>query len=193
MKSVAAIPEVFRFADLLDLGLDPRALRQLVRSGKVEKLGRGLYRRTDAPEVDVDRLEVAVLAPMATMCLGSALAEHGLSDEIPDLMDLALPRGKWRPVLTAPVGWHTFDADTFEVGRMRLPVANGVGLWIYSPERTLIDVFRMSHVEGADKALEALRRWVRQRGSQPGELLMMATESFPRTAGRLRAALEVLG
>lgn len=193
MRTVVGLPEVFRFADLPDLGLDPRVLRQLVHSGEVEKFGRGLYRRTDAPGVDVDRWEIAVQAPLAAVCLGSALAEHGLFDEVPDRLDLALPRGRWRPVLMAPVAWHAFEVDTFDVGCMHLTVADGVELGIYSPERTLIDAFRMSHVVGSDTGLEALRRWVRRRGSQPGELLAMATGSFPRSAGRLRAALEVLG
>ena len=40
-------------------------------------------------------------------------------------------------------------------------------------------------------ALEALKAWLRRRGSQPGVLLRMAG-SFPYAAAPLRTALEVL-
>jgi predicted transcriptional regulator of viral defense system len=193
MASSSSLPQTFRFADLPGLGVDPRVLRRRVAAGEVERLGRGVYRRADAPPVDPDRLEVALLAPLATLCLGSALAEHGLSDEIPRLMELALPRGKWQPVLTAPVAWHSFSADTFAVGRTELLVTEGAVIGLYSAERTLIDVFRLPQEVADDAQLEALRRWVRRRGSQPGELLAMASASFPRVTRRLRRALEVLG
>ncbi|MGB7979333.1 MAG: hypothetical protein WCF36_00890 [Candidatus Nanopelagicales bacterium] len=94
-------------------------------------------------------------------------------------MELALPRGRWHPVLTSPVAWHSFSADTFEVGRTELPVTEGAVIGLYSAERTLIDVFRLPHKVADDAQLEALRRWVRRRGSQPGELLAMPLRHSP--------------
>lgn len=62
---------------------------------------------------------------------------------------------------------------------------------IYSPERCIVDSFRLRHQEGSDVANEALRRWLRRPGSKPASLMRMA-QSFPKAAPGVRAALEVL-
>lgn len=62
---------------------------------------------------------------------------------------------------------------------------------IYGPQRCIIDAFRLRHQEGDDVAVEALRRWLRQHGAQPGKLLAMAGH-FPKAQPALRAALQVL-
>jgi hypothetical protein len=62
---------------------------------------------------------------------------------------------------------------------------------IYSPERCLVDAFRLRHQEGADIAYDALRRWLRRPASKPASLTRMAG-SFPKAAPGLRTALEVL-
>ncbi len=113
-----------------------------------------------------------------------------LSDAIPLATDIALPRGARHPAGFEHVNWHSFDPDTFELDRTFIE-KSGLALAIYSAERTLIDCFRLAHQEGTDRAHEALRRWVRQRGNQPSSLLELAT-SFPKAKSRIRQALEVL-
>jgi len=55
----------------------------MVEDGPIELVGRGLYRTTDAdPVVNLDLVEVAHRVPDATLCLVSALARHGLTDQI---------------------------------------------------------------------------------------------------------------
>jgi len=49
----------------------------------------------------------------------------------------------------------------------------------------------MRGIEGHEQAYEALRRWLKIRGSQPGKLLAMA-QQFPRAATPLRRALDAL-
>lgn len=155
-------------------------------------LGRGLYRRADASGGDdPDLLEIAYRAPDATLCLLTALARHGLSDAIPASIDVALPRGRWRPRTRAPVTWHAFAPDTFTIGREELELDDDARLGIYGTERCLIDVFLLRHREGPEVAHEALRRWLRRPRSQPGTLLAMA-RSFPKAEPSLRAALDVL-
>ncbi len=61
----------------------------------------------------------------ATLCLTSALARHGLTDEIPAGIDIALPRGQWRPTTRAPTIWHSFNPATFDLGREPLDLTTG--------------------------------------------------------------------
>jgi hypothetical protein len=62
---------------------------------------------------------------------------------------------------------------------------------VYSAERTIVDAFRIAHLEGIDQATEALRRWARSSRSSPPELLRTAGH-FPRTVVAIRQALQVL-
>ena len=47
---------------------------------------------------------------------------------------------------------------TFELGRQQLDVGARNPLAIYSPERSLLDIIRIRHLQGSDLAWEALRR-----------------------------------
>ena len=62
---------------------------------------------------------------------------------------------------------------------------------MYGPIRSIVDTFRLRHIEGQDTAIEALRRWLGRRGNQPTDLLEMARR-FPTTEKAIRAALEIL-
>jgi predicted transcriptional regulator of viral defense system len=60
--------------------------------GALERLAHGLYRKADAPPADLDRIEIALRAWDATLCLTTALSHHDLTDVIPSQIDVALPR-----------------------------------------------------------------------------------------------------
>ena len=55
-------------------------------------------------EIDRNLLEIAYRIPAGTLCLSTALARHGLTDNIPARIDVAIPRGNRIPVLQTPVG-----------------------------------------------------------------------------------------
>jgi len=63
---------------------------------------------------------------------------------------------------------------------------------IYDAERSICDAFRLQHLEGPDQAIEALKRWLRRRGTQPGALLRVAQRLGPSAEAPLRKALEIL-
>jgi hypothetical protein len=182
------LPDVVRFSDAVGR-ISERQFRRLVAAGHLVPLARGLYRKSGW-EGDEDLAEIAVKSPAATVCLRAALARYDLVDDIPAFLDVAVPRGSWTPATTVALRWHHFDPATFTVGRVALPVGAGLTGWIYSAERSIVDAFRMRHLEGADMANDALKRWLRQ-GGQPSELLNIA-RAFPRALPALRQSLEVL-
>ncbi len=186
------LPETFTFSEARRLGVPERQLRRMLQKDDVERLSRGLYRRADAePLVDLDLVEIHHRAPEGTLCLISALARHGLTDQIPATIDVAIPRGRRAPVLTAPVSWHHFARETFPVGRELLSVGVDEQIGIYNAERCIIDSFRLRHREGTDIAIEALRSWLRRTGSRPSALMAMA-KHFPQVITPLRTTLEIL-
>jgi hypothetical protein len=188
----AALPPIFSYSDARAAGLSQRRIYWLRDRGLIEALAQGAYRRVDIQiDGDPDLVEIAARAPRATLCLASSLARHDLTDTIPAKIDIALPRGLRRPPTAAPLSWHVFDRDTFDVGRdvLSLPMTGRLG--IYGAERSIIDAFRLRHMEGPELGVEALRRWLRLRDSVPSELMRMA-EHFPKALPALRTALEIL-
>jgi predicted transcriptional regulator of viral defense system len=189
--ALAELPDTFTFAQATAAGMTKHALYRLRDTGAIETLARGIYRRTDAELADHGLLAIAAAAPSATLCLSTALALHGLSDDIPAAPDIALPRGTRTPAVGSPTRWHHFAADTFDLGRDLRPLDSATSIGIYSAERSIIDAFRTRGREGHELGHTALRRWLRRRGSHPADLLDLARH-WPRTLTPLRTALEVL-
>lgn len=182
----------FRLSEAMDYGLNGRHLKALLERGALERIGRGLYRPTHLPPTDLDRLEIAAKSPFATICLASALAEHDLIDEIPARIDIALPRNTRVPEIGGPIAWHQFDRPTFELGRTEIAISGSKRrIGIYSPERSIVDAFRMRRTIGYEIPTEALRNWLRRRGSQPTTLTKLASQ-IPKSSGPLMQALEYL-
>jgi hypothetical protein len=189
---VAALPPIFSYSQARQAGLSQRRIYWLRDHDLIEPLAHGTYRRCDLVIAeDPDLIEVAARAPRATLCLTSALARHDLTDAIPSKIDIALPRGTRRPPTAAPVRWHLFAVDTFEIGRESLALSGAEQIGLYGPERSIIDAFRLRHTEGSELAHHALRRWLRRRNSSPADLMRMA-QHFPKAQPALRTALEIL-
>ncbi|MCL2829336.1 MAG: hypothetical protein FWD77_01190 [Betaproteobacteria bacterium] len=164
----------------------------MLETGELERIGRGVFVRPGVIDPAFAALVAAsLLQPRATLCLTSALVYHGLSDAVPDMCDIALPRRTRFPAGFKHVAWHRFDIATFEVGRIRLESDPEIPLFGYSAERTLVDHFRLAHREGADVANTALKRWLRAPGHHAASLLAIAAH-FPPVLPRLRWTLEVL-
>ena len=92
-----------RTGEALEAGIHPRTLYALRDAGRIERLARGLYRLTAAePSANPDLLTVAARIPKGVVCLVSALAFHQITTQIPHAVDLALPKGAWKPSLEHP-------------------------------------------------------------------------------------------
>jgi predicted transcriptional regulator of viral defense system len=187
----ASLPPVFTYSDAIAVGLSAERLYRYRDEGLLEQLGRGLYRRANASPADHSLLEISHRVPEGALCLTTALARHGLTDIIPDRIDIAIPRGRRTPTLQSPANIHVFAKDTFGLGREVIRVADDLALGLYSAERSLIDMIRLRHREGAEIAWEALRRWLRRKGARPAALIEMA-RSFHGAENALHHALEIV-
>jgi hypothetical protein len=182
------MPEMFRLSEALN-HLNKRQFYNLLNEGRIARIARGLYRKADWYG-DEDLIEIVSASSRATIALRSALARHDLIDDIPSVLDIAVPRGSWAPQVRASVRWHRFGVDTFDIGRGSLDVGAHKEIGLYSAPRSIIDTYRIQHHEGIDLANEALKRWLRH-GGQPSELLIMA-RSFPHAQRALHQALTIL-
>src|SRR5438093_12841436 len=80
----AGIGAFFRPTQLEAAGLSRDQLPALVRAGKVERIGRGLYRLADAEPTEHYSLAMACArVPNSVVCLLSALRVHGIGTQAP--------------------------------------------------------------------------------------------------------------
>ena len=150
---------VMKTSQALLRGIHPAALYRLVEDGRLTRLARGLYRLSSIREFsNPDLAVVAAKAPDAVVCLISALAFHGITTQIPRVVHLAVPRGRYAGLRlrTPPVKIYRFDVQTFDQG-IEIHRIDGVAVRIYGVARTLVDCFKYRNKLGLDVAIEALR------------------------------------
>jgi len=174
-----------------DLGMSASGLYRAARSGRYDKIARGIYREAGAPAADWDWIEAATRRADATICLTSALTHYDLTDTIPTALDIAIPRGSRIPAGNSAIAWHLFDRKTFDLGRNEIEIPGStLTIGIYSPERCIADAFRLRGDAGYEMGRDALREWLR-RGGKPAQLMEIASR-LPRTSGPLQRTLEAL-
>jgi len=94
---------VIRPVDLDRLDIPRNYLGRLVRAGKLERVGRGLYSSSENPPTENRTLvEVCRKVPQAVVCLSSALRFHELTTENPFEVWIALKQGAWTPRIEYP-------------------------------------------------------------------------------------------
>jgi predicted transcriptional regulator of viral defense system len=182
----------FRVSDAIEAGIGRTTVHRLREEGALEPVGRGVVRLAGTGMGMLSDLAVvSARIPGGTICLNSALSCWDLTDEIPERVHVAVPRGSRPPRMSQPATVvHTFGARTFGLDRQRAKTDVDEPFWIYSAERSIVDAMRLSRWVGRDVALRALRRYVEQRGSSPTRLTELSREIGG--GPRLRPALEAL-
>lgn len=172
-------------------GMSRSTLHRAARDGTLERIARGIYLPADANNADWEWIEAASRRPEATICLPSALARHDLTDEIPATLNVAIHREARIPAGTSAITWHRFHTATFDLGRDEVPIpGTDQTIGLYTPERSIVDAFRLRGTIGYELPLQALKEWLR-RGGKPNRLIALARQ-LPRSQGPLIAALETL-
>jgi predicted transcriptional regulator of viral defense system len=170
--------------------MTPDQLPALIRSGRIERVARGLYRITDAAVTESYSLAMACArVPNSIVCLLSALRVHGIGTQAPAQIWLAIPhkaRIPRLPELRLRIVRFSGPAWTFGVKRIHF---EGVPSRITGPARTIADCFRFERLVGPEVGVEALRDALRQRKVSVAELSRVE-EVLP--SRRLRAALDAM-
>jgi hypothetical protein len=91
-----------RLAEFSEAGITATTVGRMERAGEVVRLARGLYQLPDAAlDAQQSLAEAARLVPKGVICLASALAFHGLTDQMPPKVWIAIGRKDWRPRVEA--------------------------------------------------------------------------------------------
>ena len=92
-----------RAAEIQRAGITAATLSRLVAEGTVLRLSRGLYQLPDSiGHVHHTLAEASKRVPRGVICLVSALAFHGLTDQMPRRVWMAIGAKDWKPVIDYP-------------------------------------------------------------------------------------------
>jgi predicted transcriptional regulator of viral defense system len=185
----AGLGGFFRPGQLAVAGLTRDQLPALVRSGQVERIGRGLYRLADAEPTENYSLAMACArVPNSIVCLLSALRVHGIGTQTPAAVWLAIPHKARKPrVPELKLRVVRFTGPAWSFG-IQDTAFEGVQARITSPARTVADCFRFERLIGPEAAMEALQDALRQRKVTIAEISRVADVLPSR---RLSAALDM--
>lgn len=137
------------------LGVTAATLGHYLRRGDLERLSRGVYRAVGAPMIEDIRWEDLVIAIRsvkdAVICLTSALAIYGLTEEIPRQHWIAVRHATRH---RAAPSVKVVRMRNLETGKTEINIS-GVTIPIFDRERTIVDAFRYLSRETAIKALRS--------------------------------------
>ena len=189
MSKLTSLPATFTTAMALARRVHPRDLYRWRDHGDIIELSRGVFRQADVPPASYpDLLAVAYRSTIAIVCCRTAAAIHELSDELPPVVEIAVPTRHRSPRIGYPrTEVLRFDAATFELGLSRVEAAPGEWVRMYDAARTVIDLMRMRGRFGEPLAHGALQRYVRRRDARPAQLLDMASRARRLRTGPARA------
>jgi len=160
-----------RLAEFSEAGITATTVGRMERAGEVVRLARGLYQLPDAAlDVQQSLAEVARLIPKGVICLASALAFHGLTDQMPPKVWIAIGRKDWRPRITyPPIRIARFSDELLGRSVERRKIA-GTSIPVFGVAKTVADLFRYRRTVGDALAIEGLRQALRQRKATPAEI-----------------------
>jgi predicted transcriptional regulator of viral defense system len=113
---------------------------------------------------------LATLVPQGVYCLASALVFHELTVEKNRKMQIALPRPAHEPMVDImPVEYFHLSEHPYRAG-IEAHGVEGTTVKVYSPAKTVADLFKFRNRYGMDLALESLREVWRKKRATAQEL-----------------------
>ena len=182
---------IAQYPDIKKAGFHNDTLHALIASGRIQKIGRSVYKLAEIDDlVNPDLVLAAIRAPKGVVCLISALAFYEVTDEIPRHVDLAIPRGAHANKIShPPVKYYRFTLDAWKAG-IEVQKIVGQEVRIYSLAKTIADCFKFRNKIGIDVARSALKTALAEKKVSPKEIMMHA--KVCRVANVIQPILESL-
>jgi predicted transcriptional regulator of viral defense system len=151
---------LMRARDIVNLGVSSEFLRKITAQGKILKVGYGIYAHPDyEPLFNDDLAQVSLRMPNGIICLKSALFFHGLTNLMPHEIWMAVGDNRKPSKGDIPVKTVFMSGKAFSSG-MFVYDAEGVGIKVYCPAKTIADCFKFRNKTGLDIAIESLREYL---------------------------------
>lgn len=163
LKRMFARNRIVRASMIRDAGIPAQFITNMLRNGEITRLGRGVYSPAESGATEISDLEtLSHVVPQGIICLVSALRFHGLTDENPHEISVAIKHGSHPPRIEyPPVQFFVFSGPAYSSG-VESHSVNGAELRVYSVEKTIADCFKYRNKIGLDIAVSALQDAVKK-------------------------------
>ena len=188
IRSMAKVNGMVSSRQVREAGIHPHYLQQLVRSGELQQISRGIYMRSDAWEDDLFLFQQRYRRGVYSH--DTALYLHGYSDRTPTQYTMTFPTNYHTPSLDAePLLVHRTLPKNYELGLTEIQSPSGNPLRVYDLERTLCDIVRGS---GSDIQIlnDAMKRYAGAKEKDIHKLMQYAAQL--RVKPKIMRYMEVL-
>ena len=171
LRSIVTRRSIIRAHDLRNAGIAGSTIQRALKDGDLVRIGRGLYQdpRSDI-DGDLTLAEVSKRIPKGIIAMVSALAYHGLTDQMPRKTWVAIGGSDWSPVPSYPPVRIVRFADKYLGQGVEQHMISGVEVPIFSVTKTLADLFRNGRLVDRSVAVEGLRAALDQRKVTPAQI-----------------------
>lgn len=146
-------------------------IKELLESGKIEKLRTGLYKILEIANKDYYQ-EMTLIYPKAIICLNSAASYYNLTDQIPAEMHLAVAQKTKMKILSyPPVQLHYWSEKMIKQHQV-----NSKEVQIFTLERTVCDIIRTYRNTDLELVKDVTRNYINLQNKDFDLLLRTADE-----------------
>ena len=165
---------IFSSAEAAECGVSRMMLSNLVKRGELERVARGLY--APVGYVGNGHIELEALVKrggMFVVALESALQLYDFASVSPHELCIAVPEGARAPTVELPIKVIHVDRENFGLGVVELDV-DGMRAKVYTPARTIADMFKFRGQVGMEVALNSLKEALAREMFSIDELMRSA-------------------
>lgn len=160
-------------AQVVEAGIPRARLSDMVKSGELERVQRGVYCLADAWEDEF--LSAQLRFPKGVFSDGTALFLHDFTDRTPFSLTMTFPRSyRATKAREAGIEVRTCADEVLDLGicNVRTPYGNSVRA--YDLERTLCDIVRGQRVVDVQVVNPAMKAYARKKGKNLPKLFEYA-------------------
>lgn len=173
-----------------ELNISRPMLRKYVDAGQLERVCKGLYTLTD--DIADEYALLQARSKWAVFSYGTALYLWGLSDRIPHVYDITLPRGANVSLLKRDnpnLRCHHVGQDVYEIGISETVSPQGAVVRLYDKERCICDLIRNKSQMDMQLYSQAIKDYFK---SKPNNRKLLKFGKFFGIEDKIRTYMEVL-
>lgn len=153
-------------------GIDTWYLSNLVKKGKIQRIGRGVY--IDKEGTYDEYFVFQYQHSKAIYSYSTALFLHELTDTIPSQLEVTIYQGYNTHRFPSDVDVHYVKKDIYELGMVNLKSPYGNSIRVYDKERTLCDLVISKKVVESEVFKKAFQEYFRQTKKDIRKLMKYA-------------------
>ena len=191
MSKIAEDKKFITTTELKNMGYTYYKIDKLEKAGRLSRINRSTYENLDYKGDENDFFSAEAYVPNGVICLMSAARYYGLTNFLPDAVDVAIERKK--KVNTLPE-WPEIRIFYFSQSRMDIGVKKiyeGKNCFhIFDIEKTVVDIIYYRNKIGIEETSEVFKNYLKRRDRQIDRIYAYAKRL--RCEKVVRTYLEVL-